>query len=99
MADVVCYGVQIPGSEGRAGMVAVGDADDSINLQAFIEEAKLCLPGYAVPLFVRKLRQLDRTGEFPRPGGRAVLSGCPFHLQVTFMSTLLSIYAISSIAL
>ncbi|XP_003741428.1 long-chain fatty acid transport protein 4 [Galendromus occidentalis] len=64
MADVVCYGVQIPGSEGRAGMVAVDDADDSIDLSKFSEEAKLCLPAYAIPLFVRKLSQIDRTGTY-----------------------------------
>lgn len=63
MVDVVCYGVTIPGSEGRAGMIAVADPNNEIDLKNFLSEIRLSLPAYAVPLFVRKLRQVDTTGE------------------------------------
>lgn len=62
MVDVVCYGVPLPGSEGRAGMIAVADANDAFDLNHFLSEIRLSLPAYAVPLFVRKLRQVDTTG-------------------------------------
>ncbi|XP_003741427.1 long-chain fatty acid transport protein 1 [Galendromus occidentalis] len=63
-ADVVCYGVTVPGSEGRAGMIAIGDDDNSVDLKAIYDELKLNLPRYAVPLFARKLRYIDRTGTY-----------------------------------
>ncbi|XP_022643458.1 long-chain fatty acid transport protein 1-like isoform X2 [Varroa jacobsoni] len=64
MVDVVCYGVPLPGSEGRAGMIAVADANDAFDLNHFLSEIRLSLPAYAVPLFVRKLRQVDTTGTY-----------------------------------
>ncbi len=59
------YGVEIPGFEGRAGMVAIqmqeGAVFDSSGFYAF---AKSRLPRYALPQFVRISQSLDMTGTY-----------------------------------
>jgi citronellyl-CoA synthetase len=63
MANV--YGVEVPGAEGRAGMVAFelapGDSLDLEGFQALVEEA---LPAYAQPVFIRVLHSVETTGTF-----------------------------------
>ena len=58
--QVACYGVEIPGAEGRAGMIAIVQQDD-IDLAELCRELKERLPTYAVPLFVRVVEQLEYT--------------------------------------
>ena len=57
------YGVEVPGSEGRAGMagLVVGPEFD---IAQFGSEVARELPSYAQPLFVRILPSLDTTGTF-----------------------------------
>ncbi len=57
------YGVEVTGSEGRAGMagLVVGPEFD---IKAFGDEVARELPAYAQPLFVRILPSLDTTGTF-----------------------------------
>ncbi|MBC7172114.1 MAG: AMP-binding protein, partial [Polyangiaceae bacterium] len=57
------YGVEVPGADGRAGMVAVV-SDDSFNLEGFAEHVASSLPPYARPLFVRVQPQIAKTGTF-----------------------------------
>lgn len=59
------YGVSIPDSDGKAGMVAI-DADtfqklDLVEILAFMNAS---LPKYAIPLFLRILPNFDLTGSF-----------------------------------
>jgi fatty-acyl-CoA synthase len=58
------YGVEVPGSDGRAGMAALvlepGVAFDST---AFFRHTQ-ALPRYATPLFARLLREQELTGTF-----------------------------------
>lgn len=61
--DVVVYGVEIKGQEGRAGMAAVLDPENSLDLDSLAEGIKKELPSYARPIFVRTLRKLDMTGK------------------------------------
>jgi fatty-acyl-CoA synthase len=82
-AVVNVYGVRVPDSEGRAGMVALTYADASLfDPVAFHRYAAAHLADYAVPLFVRiaadadltttfKLRKIDlqRAGYGPARGG------------------------------
>lgn len=57
-----CYGVRVPGTEGRAGMVALGLKDGaSFDAVGFYKFAKERLAHYAVPLFVRIAEELDMT--------------------------------------
>jgi len=59
------YGVEVPGQDGRAGMVAVRlAAGEEFDGTRFFEFAGRALPSYATPLFVRVLPELEITGTF-----------------------------------
>jgi fatty-acyl-CoA synthase len=57
------YGVAVAGAEGRAGMAALVVAP-GFDIKAFGERVSADLPGYAQPLFVRMLPELETTGTF-----------------------------------
>jgi fatty-acyl-CoA synthase len=64
-AVVNVYGVRVPGTEGRAGMVALTYADAAgFDARAFHEFATANLAVYAVPLFVRITAAADLTPTF-----------------------------------
>jgi citronellyl-CoA synthetase len=60
------YGVEIPGTEGRAGMAAivVNVEPASLDGAALGRHARAQLPAYAVPIFLRVRRELEVTGTF-----------------------------------
>ncbi|KAG8042672.1 hypothetical protein G9C98_005307 [Cotesia typhae] len=62
--DCVVYGVEVTGSEGRAGMVAIHDENETLDLNEFVKNVKENLPSYARPLFIRILTKIDLTGTF-----------------------------------
>ncbi|CAH1787370.1 unnamed protein product [Owenia fusiformis] len=66
LKDAVCYGVEIPGNEGRAGMVAIVDEHQSVDLDHLADGLKKSLPAYARPVFVRLIKSVDEhmTGTF-----------------------------------
>ena len=71
-ADVVVYGVTVPGYEGRAGMMAVvGDMD----LERLAEVVMERLPTYSRPVFVRIAQQIDSTGTYKLRKGRLQKEG------------------------
>ncbi len=57
------YGVAVPGTDGRAGMVAV-DADEGFDLEGFAKHVAASLPAYARPLFLRVQPHIAKTGTF-----------------------------------
>ncbi|MEC7815981.1 MAG: long-chain-acyl-CoA synthetase [Pseudomonadota bacterium] len=61
--EAIVYGVEIPGTNGKAGMVTlVPQADfDMDRLHAYLRDN---LPGYAVPVFVRVTDAIEKTGTF-----------------------------------
>ena len=61
--DATTYGVEVAGSDGRAGMAAIvtGDRFDFANFAAHLARR---LPAYAHPLFVRVSTSLDATETF-----------------------------------
>ncbi|MGH8455679.1 MAG: long-chain-acyl-CoA synthetase [Stenotrophobium sp.] len=63
MEQAVAYGVQIPGTDGRAGMAALTCAGkfDGKKLASHLCEH---LPAYAVPVFIRLREQQEVTGTF-----------------------------------
>jgi len=61
---VVAYGVQIPGTDGRAGMVSILGDRASVDLEAALPNLINQLPGYARPLFYRFSDDLDMTGTY-----------------------------------
>ncbi len=64
MRDVTVYGVEVPGSEGRAGMAAIVGDKESVDLSGLAPQLFLALPAYAVPLFVRLVPAAELTGTF-----------------------------------
>ncbi|XP_044596471.1 long-chain fatty acid transport protein 4-like isoform X2 [Cotesia glomerata] len=62
--DCVVYGVEVTGSEGRAGMAAIHDENETLDLNEFVKNVKENLPSYARPLFIRILTKIDLTGTF-----------------------------------
>ena len=62
MANV--FGVKVPQSEGRAGMVAFNCNLDDFKWDEFAEFVSEKLPSYAQPVFVRIIEELETTGTF-----------------------------------
>ncbi|KAF5886999.1 long-chain fatty acid transport protein 4, partial [Clarias magur] len=61
MKDVVVYGVEVPGAEGKAGMAAIADPDHTSDLGKFSRELEKALPPYARPVFLRFLPEVNKT--------------------------------------
>ncbi|MEQ2181753.1 hypothetical protein GOODEAATRI_014746 [Goodea atripinnis] len=66
MKDVVVYGVEIPGAEGKAGMAAIADPSQSTDLETFFKDMEKVLPPYARPVFLRFLPEF--AGKWYRVG-------------------------------
>ncbi|XP_045479747.1 long-chain fatty acid transport protein 4-like isoform X2 [Harmonia axyridis] len=62
--DVAVYGVEIPGSEGRAGMAAIVDQSKSLDLEQLKQICKENLPSYSIPVFLRIVQRIPQTGTF-----------------------------------
>jgi len=61
--DANVYGVEVPGRDGRAGMVAIV-ADDNLDLAGLRAHLHALLPDYARPLFLRVCGELAVTMTF-----------------------------------
>ena len=64
LRDVMVYGVEVPGTEGRAGMAAIKGDDQTVNLSGLAQKLMLSLPSYAVPVFIRLIDEARLTGSF-----------------------------------
>ncbi|NNP72334.1 long-chain-acyl-CoA synthetase [Acinetobacter defluvii] len=68
ITEAVVYGVEIPNTNGRAGMAAITlNAGEALNEQDLIDmvtEFKKGLPSYAVPVFLRIQEAMETTGTF-----------------------------------
>ncbi|VEN45328.1 unnamed protein product [Callosobruchus maculatus] len=64
LKDCVAYGVEVPKHEGKAGMLAIVDADHKLDKDALVQQLKTHLPSYAIPLFLRITRSVPMTGTF-----------------------------------
>ena len=62
------YGVEVPGSEGRAGMAAIV-VDQEFSAERFYAQVDESLPNYAAPRFVRLVEALATTGTFKHQKG------------------------------
>jgi fatty-acyl-CoA synthase len=63
--EATVYGVQIPGSDGRAGMAAIVPENMAVfDVAALRDHLKAHLPDYARPIFLRLQDHLDITGTF-----------------------------------
>lgn len=68
ISEAVVYGVEIPNTNGRAGMAALTAIEnehfDANDLQKMAEQFKQNLPAYAIPVFLRIQKQMETTGTF-----------------------------------
>ncbi|KAG9354171.1 hypothetical protein JZ751_012295 [Albula glossodonta] len=64
MKDVVVYGVEVPGAEGKAGMAAIADPTHATDLERFGRDLEKALPPYARPVFLRFLPEVNKTGTY-----------------------------------
>ncbi|MFF3222666.1 long-chain-acyl-CoA synthetase [Nocardia suismassiliense] len=65
IAEAVVYGVDVPGTDGKAGMAAVTLSPGAeFDGKTIAELAYRQLPGYAVPLFIRVVDELEQTSTF-----------------------------------
>lgn len=64
LKDATVFGVEVPGNEGKAGMVAIYDPENSLDLKGLVAKLKKVLPNYAIPRFIRILSELPMTGTF-----------------------------------
>jgi fatty-acyl-CoA synthase len=63
--EATVFGVEVPGTGGRAGMAAIQLKDgEEFDGKALAKAAYERLPGYAVPLFVRVVKELAHTSTF-----------------------------------
>ena len=63
--DAVVYGVEVPGRDGRCGMMLVNlKPGESLDRDALAVHLRNGLPGYAVPRFLRIGSKVDVTGTF-----------------------------------
>jgi fatty-acyl-CoA synthase len=74
VVEATSFGVPIPGSDGRAGMVAVVVNDD-FDLTEFRERLSSRLPSYACPLIVRFCTVLETTDTFKQKKQRLIREG------------------------
>ena len=63
LRDCVVYGVEIPGTEGRAGMAAIPDPERLVDLNKLYTGMCDNLPSYARPIFLRFVQEIDVTGQ------------------------------------
>lgn len=66
ISESIVYGVEIPETNGRAGMVKiiVDESTSKINLKDFYQYLSAELPSYAVPLFIRISDAAETTSTF-----------------------------------
>ena len=62
--ECVVIGVELPGHEGKAGMLTLTSQDLNLSLDELLIKMKEKLPSYSIPLFVRIAIQLDKTSTF-----------------------------------
>ncbi|XP_028039800.1 long-chain fatty acid transport protein 4-like [Bombyx mandarina] len=62
--DAVVYGVEIPNTEGRAGMCGIVDIEGTLDLDKLAKDIAKDLPKYARPIFIRIMTSVDMTGTF-----------------------------------
>lgn len=55
----------LSGIEGKAGMAAIADPENSCDLEGFASQLKKALPLYAQPVFLRFLHEVSKTSEPP----------------------------------
>jgi len=64
LKDCTAYGVEVPHTEGKAGMAAIVDPENKLDLEQLSAGIKGALPAYARPLFIRTMASVPMTSTF-----------------------------------
>ncbi|SHK33157.1 citronellyl-CoA synthetase [Marinobacter antarcticus] len=62
--EAIVYGVEIPKTNGKAGMVTLVPNSSKFDINKLLEFLRDNLPAYAVPVFVRVTHAIEKTGTF-----------------------------------
>lgn len=62
--SLFCFYLQVPDHEGRAGMAAIVDPNNALDITTLAERFDKTLPPYARPIFIRVLQKMNMTGTF-----------------------------------
>jgi citronellyl-CoA synthetase len=79
--ESVVYGVELPNTNGRAGMVNIilNENIKSFNFESFYHYLKSELPTYAIPVFIRFSKNTDTTSTFKYQ--KSILKEEAFHIS------------------
>lgn len=79
IAETNVYGVQVPHTDGRAGCAAIMPVDgvtvDTFDFEGLAKHAIGVLPRYAVPIFLRVVTELEKTGTMKLQKGKLRAEG------------------------
>ncbi|HVL02008.1 MAG TPA: long-chain-acyl-CoA synthetase [Dongiaceae bacterium] len=66
ISEAVAYGVEIPNTNGRAGMAAITPSvpAEQLDFKDIYRLLKAQMPAYSIPLFLRVKKQMETTGTF-----------------------------------
>jgi citronellyl-CoA synthetase len=65
ICEAVVYGVEIPNTNGRAGMCAITPHPEAeVDYAELLSFFKKCMPAFAIPVFIRVQAQVETTGTF-----------------------------------
>ena len=64
LSDCIVFGVEVPGCEGKAGMVVIADKDRNIDPRQLAQDLAKQLPTFALPVFLRLTDQIEMTGSY-----------------------------------
>jgi solute carrier family 27 fatty acid transporter 1/4 len=61
-AQVIVFGVDVPGQEGKAGMAVI--IKTNVDIEKLSEDIKQSIPSYARPVFIRVAQSVEQTSIF-----------------------------------
>ncbi|OZG71623.1 long-chain-acyl-CoA synthetase [Hahella sp. CCB-MM4] len=66
ISEAIVYGVEIPGTNGKAGMATIVSRDGSqqMDMEKLLTYLQQELPAYAIPVFIRLTQSIEKTGTF-----------------------------------
>lgn len=84
VSESVVYGVEIPHTNGRAGMASLRLAcgESAFDFKALLQKLKSELPSYALPIFLRISKEVDTTQTFKHKKGELKKNGFDLSKQL-----------------
>ncbi|XP_017463175.1 PREDICTED: long-chain fatty acid transport protein 1-like, partial [Rhagoletis zephyria] len=67
LSDAIVFGVPVPGCEGKAGMAAILDPEQRVDLEQLLEKLRANMPLFSVPVFIRLAKHFEMTATHKLP--------------------------------